>query len=79
METCAELPASAPFRIRRDEGGVPAMTRNVVSLTNPTTADREPTLFDSLSRLVPDDLQAAYYRVLAHTVIPALEKGDLRY
>lgn len=26
----------------------------------------EPTLFDSLSRLVPKDLQAAYYRVLAH-------------
>jgi hypothetical protein len=27
----------------------------------------EPTLFDSLSRLVPKDLQTAYYRVLAHT------------
>lgn len=27
----------------------------------------EPTLFDSLARLVPTDLQAAYYRVLAHT------------
>jgi hypothetical protein len=27
----------------------------------------EPTLFDSLARLVPDDLQATYYRVLAHT------------
>ena len=27
----------------------------------------EPTLFDSLARLVPADLQAAYYRVLAHT------------
>jgi hypothetical protein len=27
----------------------------------------EPTLFDSLARLVPDELQAAYYRVLAHT------------
>ena len=26
-----------------------------------------PTTFDSLARLVPDDLQAAYYRVLAHT------------
>ena len=25
------------------------------------------TLFDSLARLVPDELQAAYYRVLAHT------------
>jgi hypothetical protein len=27
----------------------------------------EPTLFDSLARLVPEDLQTAYYRVLAHT------------
>jgi hypothetical protein len=27
----------------------------------------EPTLFDSLARLVPKDLQSAYYRVLAHT------------
>jgi predicted secreted protein len=27
----------------------------------------EPTMFDSLARLVPDELQAAYYRVLAHT------------
>jgi hypothetical protein len=27
----------------------------------------EPTLFDSLARLVPADLQATYYRVLAHT------------
>ena len=27
----------------------------------------EPTMFDSLARLVPDDLQTAYYRVLAHT------------
>lgn len=27
----------------------------------------EPTTFDSLARLVPDELQAAYYRVLAHT------------
>jgi hypothetical protein len=26
----------------------------------------EPTLFDSLARLVPEELQAAYYRVLAH-------------
>ena len=28
---------------------------------------RESTLFDSLARLVPDELQTAYYRVLAHT------------
>jgi len=27
----------------------------------------EPTMFDSLARLVPDDLQTTYYRVLAHT------------
>lgn len=27
----------------------------------------EPTMFDSLARLVPDELHAAYYRVLAHT------------
>lgn len=27
----------------------------------------EPTLFDSLARLVPDELRAEYYRVLAHT------------
>ena len=27
----------------------------------------EPTLFDSLARLVPEELHAAYYRVLAHT------------
>ena len=30
-------------------------------------APGEPTLFDSLARLVPKDLQTAYYRVLAHT------------
>ena len=27
----------------------------------------EPTLFASLARLVPEELQAEYYRVLAHT------------
>jgi hypothetical protein len=27
----------------------------------------EPTMFDSLARLVPDELQTEYYRVLAHT------------
>lgn len=27
----------------------------------------EPTMFDSLARLVPEELQTAYYRVLAHT------------
>jgi predicted secreted protein len=30
-------------------------------------AEGEPTLFDSLARLVPEELQATYYRVLAHT------------
>jgi hypothetical protein len=30
-------------------------------------AEGEPTLFDSLARLVPEEMQAAYYRVLAHT------------
>ena len=30
-------------------------------------AAEEPTLFDSLARLVPKDLQTTYYRVLAHT------------
>jgi hypothetical protein len=30
-------------------------------------ATGEPTLFDSLARLVPDERQAEYYRVLAHT------------
>jgi predicted secreted protein len=30
-------------------------------------ATGEATLFDSLARLVPDDLKAEYYRVLAHT------------
>jgi CRP-like cAMP-binding protein len=27
----------------------------------------EPTMFDALARLVPNELQTAYYRVLAHT------------
>jgi len=27
----------------------------------------EPTMFDSLARLVPDELQTAYFRVLSHT------------
>ena len=37
-------------------------------------AEGEPTLFDSLARLVPEELQAAYYRVLAHT--PKLSPDD---
>jgi vacuolar-type H+-ATPase subunit E/Vma4 len=32
-----------------------------------TVTAGEPTLFDSLARLVPEELQTAYYRVLAHT------------
>jgi len=32
-----------------------------------TVAEGESTLFDSLARLVPEELQTAYYRVLAHT------------
>jgi hypothetical protein len=36
--------------------------------SNPETVGAgESTMFDSLARLVPDELQAAYYRVLAHT------------
>jgi hypothetical protein len=34
---------------------------------NASIAEGEPTLFDSLARLVPEELQTAYYRVLAHT------------
>ena len=34
---------------------------------NAVVAVGEPTLFDSLARLVPEEMQAAYYRVLAHT------------
>jgi predicted secreted protein len=37
-------------------------------LSNPETVGAgKSTMFDSLARLVPDELQAAYYRVLAHT------------
>lgn len=32
-----------------------------------TKPEGKPTLFDSLARLVPEELQTAYYRVLAHT------------
>jgi hypothetical protein len=38
----------------------------------------EPTMFDSLARLVPDELQAAYYRVLAHTRILGPDDEMLR-
>ena len=41
------------------------MTTSLMPL--PEAATGEPSLFDSLSRLVPDELQREYYRVLAHT------------
>jgi predicted nucleic acid-binding Zn-ribbon protein len=43
------------------------MSANSVSPNLEVVPGGEPTLFDSLARLVPDELQAAYYRVLAHT------------
>jgi hypothetical protein len=38
----------------------------------------EPSLFDSLARLVPEELQAAYYRVLAHTQTLSADDEMLR-
>ena len=43
------------------------MSTNPVDSKLILVAAGEPTLFDSLARLVPDELQAEYYRVLAHT------------
>lgn len=43
------------------------MSSYPVAPTTQRTEEREPSLFDSLSRLVPEELQTAYYRVLAHT------------
>ena len=43
------------------------MSTNPVSPHLEVVPEGEPTLFDSLARLVPEELQAAYYRVLAHT------------
>jgi predicted nucleic acid-binding Zn-ribbon protein len=43
------------------------MSTEPVSSNISVAAAGEPTLFDSLARLVPEELQAAYYRVLAHT------------
>jgi hypothetical protein len=40
---------------------------NTITPNIASVAEGEPTLFDSLARLVPEELQAAYYRVLAHT------------
>ena len=43
------------------------MSMEPVSSNISVAAAGEPTLFDSLARLVPEELQTAYYRVLAHT------------
>jgi len=43
------------------------MSATPVSSNLAVVPEGEPTLFDSLARLVPDELQTAYYRVLAHT------------
>jgi predicted secreted protein len=43
------------------------MSTEPVSSNIAVAAAGEPTLFDSLARLVPEELQTAYYRVLAHT------------
>jgi predicted secreted protein len=43
------------------------MSANPVPPYLEVVPEGEPTLFDSLARLVPEELQAAYYRVLAHT------------
>ena len=43
------------------------MSVTPVSCNVAVVPEGEPTLFDSLARLVPDELQTAYYRVLAHT------------
>jgi predicted nucleic acid-binding Zn-ribbon protein len=43
------------------------MSTEPVSSNIAVVAEGESTLFDSLARLVPEELQTAYYRVLAHT------------
>ena len=43
------------------------MSAAPVSSNLAVVPEGEPTLFDSLARLVPHELQTAYYRVLAHT------------
>jgi hypothetical protein len=43
------------------------MSPHPAKFASQAAEEREPTLFDSLSRLVPEELQTAYYRVLAHT------------
>lgn len=43
------------------------MSSNAASPHLEIVSEKEPTLFDSLARLVPEELQTAYYRVLAHT------------
>jgi hypothetical protein len=43
------------------------MTTTPATSTLAVVTAGKPTLFDSLARLVPEELQAEYYRVLAHT------------
>jgi hypothetical protein len=43
------------------------MSTTPIPQIHEAVAAGESTMFDSLARLVPDELQAAYYRVLAHT------------
>lgn len=50
------------------------MSTNPVDSQILVIATGEPTLFDSLARLVPEELQAEYYRVLTHT--RPLNPGD---
>src|SRR5581483_9874781 len=53
--------------IRPCAGGVSPVNTTPVPSNLAVMPGGEPTTFDSLARLVPDELQAAYYRVLAHT------------
>jgi predicted secreted protein len=54
------------------------MSANPASPHLEIVPEGEPTLFDSLARLVPEELQAAYYRVLAHTRTLNLDDEMLR-
>ena len=62
-----ELPAAAVLGVRPGKAGVLAMTQVPAGSKIAVISAGDATLFDSLARLVPDELQAAYYRVLAHT------------
>jgi hypothetical protein len=63
----AELSASTFLRIRPRQAGLLAMSGTPTTSKISIVTAGEPTLFDSLARLVPKDWQTAYYRVLAHT------------